>query len=48
MSELMTDSGIEVEAIYRAQDAPTSPPDPGQYPWNILSKEHILLAMHLD
>ena len=33
MSEIRTDSGIEVKPVYRAEDAGAPPPDPGHYPY---------------
>jgi methylmalonyl-CoA mutase, N-terminal domain len=33
MSDITTDSGIAIKAVYRADDAGTAPPDPGQYPY---------------
>ena len=33
MSEIRTDSGIEVKPVYRAEDAGPPPPDPGHYPY---------------
>ncbi|HWQ14985.1 MAG TPA: methylmalonyl-CoA mutase family protein [Roseiflexaceae bacterium] len=33
MSEIQTDSGLPVKAVYRAEDAGPPQPDPGQYPY---------------
>jgi methylmalonyl-CoA mutase N-terminal domain/subunit len=33
MNYLMTDSGVETKPVYRADDAPTPAPDPGQFPY---------------
>src|SRR5689334_22084905 len=33
MSEITTDSGIEIKPVYRAEDAGEPAPDPGQYPY---------------
>src|SRR3954471_8814994 len=33
MSDITTDSGIPIAPVYRAEDAPTPQPDPGQYPY---------------
>ena len=33
MSDITTDSGIEIKPVYRAEDAGTPQPDPGQYPY---------------
>ncbi len=33
MTEVMTDSGIAIKAVYRAEDVGEPPPDPGQYPY---------------
>jgi methylmalonyl-CoA mutase N-terminal domain/subunit len=33
MSDVTTDSGLPIKPVYRHDDAGTSPPDPGQYPF---------------
>src|SRR6266545_3573150 len=33
MTEVMTDSGIAIKAVYRAEDVGEPPPDPGQFPY---------------
>src|SRR5215218_5950617 len=33
MSDISTDSGIPIKPVYRAEDAGTPPPDPGQFPY---------------
>src|SRR5262245_51544848 len=33
MSEITTDSGIEIKPVYQAEDAGAPAPDPGQYPY---------------
>jgi methylmalonyl-CoA mutase N-terminal domain/subunit len=33
MNDLMTDSGVEIKPVYRAEDAGEIQPDPGQYPY---------------
>ena len=33
MSEIQTDSGIEIKPVYRAEDAGDPQPDPGQFPY---------------
>jgi methylmalonyl-CoA mutase N-terminal domain/subunit len=33
MSEIITDSGIPIEPVYRAEDGSAPQPDPGQYPF---------------
>ena len=33
MSDIRTDSGIEIKPVYRADDAGQAQPDPGQYPY---------------
>jgi methylmalonyl-CoA mutase, N-terminal domain len=33
MTDVMTDSGVEIKPVYRAEDVPTPQPDPGQYPY---------------
>jgi len=33
MSEITTDSGIEIKPVYRVEDAGAPAPDPGQYPY---------------
>src|SRR3982750_721277 len=30
---IVTDSGIEIEPVYRAPEVPIDPPDPGEYPY---------------
>src|SRR5438128_9527120 len=33
MTEVMTDSGIAIKPVYRAEDVGEQPPDPGQFPY---------------
>jgi methylmalonyl-CoA mutase, N-terminal domain len=33
MADVMTDSGVEIKPVYRAEDAGAAQPDPGQYPY---------------
>ena len=33
MSDIISDSGIPIKPVYRAEDAPAPQPDPGQYPY---------------
>src|SRR3954452_11986643 len=33
MSDIITDSGISIKPVYRAEDAGAPSPDPGQYPY---------------
>ena len=33
MNEIISDSGIPIKPVYRAEDAPAPQPDPGQYPY---------------